>query len=71
MKFDALFLLIPAGMLVVVGVWGWRNAATMARSMPLDERTQERRRRTYRRGSVACIVVAVAFVALIVISYSH
>ena len=69
MKFDALYLLIPAALMVVVGVWGWRNGEAMARSMPLDERTQNRRRRTYRRGSVACFAGAAMFVLLIVMSY--
>ncbi len=69
MTISALWLLIPAALLVVVGVWGWRNADALALSMPLDERTQEKRRGVYKRGSVACLVVAVAFVGLIVASY--
>lgn len=69
MMFNALYLLIPAALMVVVGVWGWRNAEAMARAMPLDQRTQERRKRTYRRGSVTCFVGAALFVLLIVLSY--
>ena len=64
------FLLIPAApLLVVVGVWGVRNAETQAKAVPLDERTQEKRRRTYLRGSIFCLVVAVAFVVLVILSF--
>lgn len=68
-KISALFLLIPAALLVVVGIWGWRNAGSLASAMPLDERTQEKRRRVYRRGAVTCVVVAGAFVFLTIVSF--
>lgn len=68
MTISALYLLIPAALLVVVGVWGWRNAAALASSLPLDERTQQKRRRVYLRGSVTCLVVAVLFVGLVIVS---
>ena len=68
-RFSVLFLLIPAALLVAVGVWGWRNAGTMARSVPLDERTQQKRTRVYQRGSVFCLVVAAAFVVLTILSF--
>jgi hypothetical protein len=68
-RVSALFLLIPAALLVVVGVWGWRNAETMSKSVPLDERTQRRRYGTYRRGAVFCLLVAVAFVVLTILSF--
>jgi hypothetical protein len=66
---SALWLLIPAGLLVLVGIWGWRNAGALASSMPLDESTQQKRRRVYLRGSTACLVVAVAFVGLVIASF--
>lgn len=69
MNISALYLLIPAALLVVVGVWGWRNAASLASSLPLDERTQQKRRRVYLRGSVTCLVVAVLFVVLVIVSF--
>lgn len=69
MIINALYLLIPAALLVVVGVWGWRNADVLASSMPLDERTQQKRRRVYLRGSAACLLAAVAFVFLTIVSY--
>ena len=68
-RISALVLLVPAALLVAVGVWGWRNAETMARSVPLDERTQQKRMRVYQRGSVFCVVVAVAFVVLAILSF--
>lgn len=68
-RVSALVLLVPAVLLVPVGIWGWRNADTMARSVPLDERAQRRRRRTYQRGAVACLVVSAAFVALTILSF--
>ena len=68
-RVSALVLLVPAALLVPVGIWGWRNAETMARSVPLDERTQRRRRRTYQRGAVFCLVVAAAFVVLTILSF--
>jgi hypothetical protein len=69
MTISALWLLIPAALLVLVGVWGWRNAGELASSLPLDERTQQKRRRVYLRGSVTCLVVALAFVGLVVASF--
>jgi hypothetical protein len=66
---SALWLLIPAVLLVLVGIWGWRNADALASSLPLDERTQQNRRRVYLRGSTACLVVAVAFVGLVIASF--
>jgi hypothetical protein len=66
---SALWLLLPAALLVLVGVWGWRNAGALAASLPLDERTQQKRRRVYLRGSATCVVVAVAFVGLTVASF--
>jgi hypothetical protein len=68
-RISALVLLVPAALLVVVGVWGVRNAETQAKSVPLDERTQEKRRRTYLRGSIFCLVVAAAFVVLVILSF--
>lgn len=68
-RISALFLLIPAAILVVVGVWGWRNAEPMARSVPLDERTQQKRVRVYQRGAIFCLVVAAAFVVLTILSF--
>ena len=69
MTISVLWLLIPVALLVVVGIWGWRNAGALAASLPLDERTQQKRRRVYLRGSVACLVVAVAFVVLVIVSF--
>ena len=69
MTISALWLLIPTALLVVVGIWGWRHASELAASLPLDERTQQKRRRVYLRGSVACLVVAVAFVGLVIASF--
>lgn len=69
MAISALWLLIPALLLLLVGVWGWRNAGALASSLPLDERSQRRRRRVYQRGSATCLVVAVAFVGLVVASF--
>jgi hypothetical protein len=69
MTISALYLLIPAALLVVVGVWGWRNAAALASSLPLDERTQQKRRRVYLRGSLTCLVVAAIFVVLVIVSF--
>lgn len=69
MTISALWLLVPAALLVVVGVWGWRNAGALAASLPMDERTQQKRRRVYLRGSVACVVVAIAFVGLVIASF--
>lgn len=67
---SSLFLLIPAAVLVVVGVWGLRNASTQASAYPgLDEKTQNRRRGTYVRGSVTCLVVAALFVLLTILSF--
>ena len=68
-KASALILLIPAVLIAAVGVWGWRNAESLAKSAPLDERTQQRRYRTYQRGSVFCLVVAAAFVVLTILSF--
>lgn len=70
MRFDALFLLIPAAILVAVGIWGWRNAGSLAKAYPVDEATQRRRKGVYQRGSVACFVAAAAFLLLIVLSYA-
>ncbi|MCD2193755.1 hypothetical protein LQ327_10235 [Actinomycetospora endophytica] len=69
MTISVLWFLVPIVLLVVVGVWGWRNADALAAAMPLDERTKQKRRRVYLRGSVACLVVAVLFVVLIVVSF--
>lgn len=66
---SALYLLIPVVLLVAFGIWGWRNADAWASSMPLDGRTQEKRRRVYRRGAVTCLVAAGAFVALMIVSF--
>lgn len=68
-RISALFLLIPAALLVGVGTWGWRNAESLAKSMPLDERTQRKRHRVYQRGAVFCMVVAAAFVVLVILSF--
>jgi hypothetical protein len=69
MTISALYLLIPAALCLAVGIWGWRNAANWAQAYPVDEDTQRRRKGVYQRGSVACLVVAAAFVALVVVSY--
>jgi hypothetical protein len=69
MTISVLWLLIPVALLLVVGIWGWRNAGALAASLPLDERTQRKRRRVYLRGSVACLVVAAAFVVLVIVSF--
>jgi hypothetical protein len=62
-------LLVPLGLVVgvvlllVLSIWGYRNAPRLVvTALPADE--QRRRVRTLRRGSVTCFAVAVALLAV-------
>lgn len=46
--------------LCVVGVWTWRNVEDLVPDS-LPDHQFYRRRRVYRRGAVACVVVALLF----------
>lgn len=54
---------LAAGVFLLVGQWGWRNAETLVpptQSLP----AKERKLRALRRGAVICHVLAVVIVGL-------
>lgn len=53
-----LFGLLLGGVVWGLGIHGWRRAASLARGPQYQDRYEERRR-SFRRGSAACVVAGV------------
>ncbi len=63
---NAIVTLTIAGILVLLGRWGYRNAENLAPPL-LAEESREHRTRVVRRGAIACYAAAVVFVAIAII----
>lgn len=59
----AVINLVLGALLVVLGWWGVRNAATAAPAA-LPEHDRKRRARVVRRGAITCQVLAVVFLVV-------